>query len=119
MRARKSVFEELFSRASSLCGVHETLKVAARQKNCPNHPSVAISAAFLPYIDTIIMQLGKRFPPTMPIAALQPLKALSILENYIHSATNPASKVVQIRAALVPVPSPDKWGGLRQEGHPA
>ena len=32
---------------------------------------------------------------------------------------NPASKVVQIRAALVPVPSPDKWGGLRQEGHPA
>ena len=33
--------------------------------------------------------------------------------------TNPASKVVQIRAALVPVPSPDKWGGLRQEGHPA
>ena len=33
--------------------------------------------------------------------------------------SNPASKVVQIRAALVPVPSPDKWGGLRQEGHPA
>ena len=32
---------------------------------------------------------------------------------------NAASKVVQIRAALVPVPSPDKWGGLRQEGHPA
>ena len=32
---------------------------------------------------------------------------------------NPASKVVQIRAALVPVPSPDKWGGLQQEGHPA
>ena len=32
---------------------------------------------------------------------------------------NPASKVAQIRAALVPVPSPDKWGGLRQEGHPA
>ena len=40
----------------------------------------------------------------------------------IHLSTcnsNPASKVVQIRAALVPVPSPDKWGGLRQEGHPA
>ena len=32
---------------------------------------------------------------------------------------NPVSKVVQIRAALVPVPGPDKWGGLRQEGHPA
>ena len=32
---------------------------------------------------------------------------------------NPDSKAVQIRAALVPVPSPDKRGGLRQEGHPA
>ena len=28
-----------------------------------------------------------------------------------------AVKVVQIRAALVPVPSPDKWGGLQQEEH--
>ena len=37
----------------------------------------------------------------------------------IGEIINPASKVVQIRAALVPVPSPDKWGGLRQEGHPA
>ena len=27
--------------------------------------------------------------------------------------------VVQIKVALVPVPSPDKWRGLRQEGHPA
>ena len=30
---------------------------------------------------------------------------------------NPASKVVQIRAALVLVPTPDKRGGLQQEGH--
>ena len=29
------------------------------------------------------------------------------------------SKVVQIKVALVPVPSPDKWGGLQQERHPA
>ena len=40
-------------------------------------------------------------------------------ENVSCDLPNPASKVVQIRAALVPVPSPDKWGGLRQEGHPA
>ena len=33
--------------------------------------------------------------------------------------TYPAFKVVQIRGALVPVPSPYKWRGLRQEGHPA
>ena len=41
------------------------------------------------------------------------------LHKYCNLIDNPASKVVQIRAALVPVPSPDKWGGLRQEGHPA
>ena len=29
------------------------------------------------------------------------------------------TKVVQIREALVPVPSPDKWRELRQEKHPA
>ena len=52
---------------------------------------------------------------------LQLFQSLDI--NYHRSKLltiqKPASKVVQIRAALVPVPSPDKWGGLRQEGHPA
>ena len=41
----------------------------------------------------------------------------AISDGIIKSAFNSASKVVQIRAALVPVPSPDKWGGLRQVGH--
>ena len=73
------------------------VKSRCEAKNCPNHPSVAISAVLLPYIDTIIMQLEKRFPLTMPIAALQPFKALSILENYIHSATSVRYMFVQIK----------------------
>ena len=44
---------------------------------------------------------------------------LKYFRKTVAQGCNPASKVVQIRAALVPVPSPDKWGGLRQEGHPA
>ena len=43
----------------------------------------------------------------------------SIIANMVMEEINSASKVVQIRVALVPAPSPNKWGGLRQQGHPA
>ena len=42
------------------------------------------------------------------------LKACNFKNEYLIGKNNPASKVVQIRAALMPVPSPDKWGGLQQ-----
>ena len=38
---------------------------------------------------------------------------------YYDEYLNLASKVVQIRAVLMPVPSPDKWGWFQQEGLPA
>ena len=58
-----------------------------------------------------------KLPQTAAEGIVQLTRSFDAVLN--EAFTNPASKVVQIRAALVPVPSPDKWGGLRQEGHPA
>ena len=38
---------------------------------------------------------------------------------FVMFYSNPATRVCIFDAVLVPVPNPDKLGGLRQEGHPA